>query len=742
MEESVNKKTKLKKALLLAIGIVIILITSFFVVTGAIYLYGNPSSAEGSNTIVNPMSDDARRYAVVNNDTSEESMYYDRFGNIVSRGNLTFNTTGSGYGYFNWLGKSANKITNGFFSFLHADYINSTQLNASTEVYINSSSVSKWLYNTTQGAMTYGNTTWIPYNGAIGNVNLSNNNITAGFGSKFGSELRYITFKNLDFDGNSYTIMKAVTDGNQGNITAFANTLMISNVGSEIVRGSNLSKLMFYDDVNKSTAEMYYNPVTNYLGVSKNFYSEKNFTVAPGGDYCITGGVCLSTLSYVPYTGATQNININSRNLTTTGVGYLGFLSVNNKDKIMGNENVGVTMINNGTFISNKDIHSGNYILDGGAGTSVVINNLFSTHVLEPSGSGFTDQVIGNAFGLDTTDSGGVVSPDMILFGNQFSAGSTDANDDIYGAVSTFISSGTTGKTNLTSAIIIQDSGVEGTTDTSVGLIISDWSKEFATSEYGGTITYNGINLYSLGATSRNVFEGNMQIGNTYGGFGNILETPINNNSMTLDVYGSGINVSEGEIYVNDNFFNYGNSYLVGDVGIGTYNPTHKLNVVGSANITGNLMVQGNITGNNYYGSMYNFSDSGWAIGLATSGVYYNLTVSTAGELNGFKIIQGGALGTKLQPQIGGYYSIDGVLTGDFAGGEYGVGLVTNGANPEVVGRCYTRTNLNGQAPIAITCMKRLSSGDNITMVIDDESTPTKDVTVHNINIKALRIGN
>ena len=154
------------------------------------------------------------------------------------------------------------------------------------------------------------------------------------------------------------------------------------------------------------------------------------------------------------------------------------------------------------------------------------------------------------------------------------------------------------------------------------------------------------------------------------------------------------------------------------------------------------LNVIGNISGNTMYGSMYNFSDAGWMIGIASSGVYYNLSVSTAGELNGFNVIQDGATGTKLQAQVSGYYSIDGILSGEFAGGEYGVGIVTNGADPEVIGRCYSRINLNAETSVPITCIKRLEAGDNITMVIDDEGFPVKDVKVHNINIKAFKIGN
>lgn len=142
------------------------------------------------------------------------------------------------------------------------------------------------------------------------------------------------------------------------------------------------------------------------------------------------------------------------------------------------------------------------------------------------------------------------------------------------------------------------------------------------------------------------------------------------------------------------------------------------------------------------YGSAYNSSDGGWMIGIAATGVYYDVNISTDGELKGFKTWRNNppGNGTRLQALNSGLYSVDAVMTGEYAGGEYGLGVVTNNADPETLGRCYTRSNINAEVPIGITCLKRLNAHDNVTLVIDDESTPVKDVKVHTVNLKLVKI--
>jgi hypothetical protein len=262
------------------------------------------------------------------------------------------------------------------------------------------------------------------------------------------------------------------------------------------------------------------------------------------------------------------------------------------------------------------------------------------------------------------------------------------------------------------------------------------------------------FNESKLNASLNANYSGNFQGNATSGYNAGAAWFPFNNASTNVGL--SGAMWSEGyfanTLYAKD--FSAGNgvnatNYCIGSSCITNWTQAGNASITNNLSVsetitTKNLVITGNGTLNTFYGSVYNFSDDGWLIGIASSGVYYNLTANQTGELNGFKIIQETQAngGTKLQALYSGVYSVDGVLTGDFAGGEYGVGLVTNNTNPEAVGRCYTRTNTNDAIPIAITCLKRLNAGDNVTMVIDDESSPTKDVTVYNINFKVVRIGN
>ena len=76
--------------------------------------------------------------------------------------------------------------------------------------------------------------------------------------------------------------------------------------------------------------------------------------------------------------------------------------------------------------------------------------------------------------------------------------------------------------------------------------------------------------------------------------------------------------------------------------------------------VTGNFT--GNLTGDFYYGEMWNYSANAtaWLFPIATQGVYYNLTNLTAGDLNGFTFTDGGDLtgGSHLTAQVAGRYSV------------------------------------------------------------------------------------
>ena len=165
-------------------------------------------------------------------------------------------------------------------------------------------------------------------------------------------------------------------------------------------------------------------------------------------------------------------------------------------------------------------------------------------------------------------------------------------------------------------------------------------------------------------------------------------------------------------------------------------------------NITGNLSVSGNFTGNQIYGEMYNYTTFGtfFTVDLITQGVYVNLTNMSAGSINGFNF-------TSAEKSSGGSYLtafVDGVYKVDFgisfegvtAGGTYGFSVAKN--FDETQSReCYRRRDGTGNlGALSITCIINLNVGDTINVKVEDESDPVKDIMVDSANLNILRVGN
>lgn len=73
----------------------------------------------------------------IRNSTGYEVIGLDHNGSITGIGNLTYNYSTGGYGYFRYLGDSVNRITNGFFTNLNVLFnVNAT--NVSAEEFCNS----------------------------------------------------------------------------------------------------------------------------------------------------------------------------------------------------------------------------------------------------------------------------------------------------------------------------------------------------------------------------------------------------------------------------------------------------------------------------------------------------------------------------------------------------------------------------------------------------------------------------
>jgi len=141
------------------------------------------------------------------------------------------------------------------------------------------------------------------------------------------------------------------------------------------------------------------------------------------------------------------------------------------------------------------------------------------------------------------------------------------------------------------------------------------------------------------------------------------------------------------------------------------------------------------------YASMWNFTEGGYVLEISASETYYNVTDLSLGESYGVDFIDGHAL----LIQKSGEYKIDAQVSALFGNnGEYGFGVTMNGMDLErsPYSKCYARIDGSGKYQIvSITCIQELEKGDIITMMIDDEATPTQDITIKSANLNIVRLG-
>lgn len=165
-----------------------------------------------------------------------------------------------------------------------------------------------------------------------------------------------------------------------------------------------------------------------------------------------------------------------------------------------------------------------------------------------------------------------------------------------------------------------------------------------------------------------------------------------------------------------------------GNVGIGTTAPSHKFNVKGDANITGNF------TGNQYYGELWGH-DIG-IVDIASANVYYNLTNMTIGNHNGFT-----ASSESLIPDVAGIYKTD--ISWSFSGtasNEYHISLGINGLQQD---KCHAERVIGTGADVGnagMTCLIRLNAGDVVKPMIENMDS-AGNPTTHDINFNMVRIG-
>jgi len=159
----------------------------------------------------------------------------------------------------------------------------------------------------------------------------------------------------------------------------------------------------------------------------------------------------------------------------------------------------------------------------------------------------------------------------------------------------------------------------------------------------------------------------------------------------------------------------------------------------------GDVSMPGNFLGNSIYGGMYNYSDAGLAIGIASSETYYNITNLKQVSTNGVTFLTGTQAqgGSRMIVGYAGMYQLSATIAASCGlNGEYGFAIMKNYIDPETVGNCYSRLTGTGNVrPTSITCLMQLAVGDTVSLVMDDEKNPAQDCTVQTVNMVMERVG-
>lgn len=167
---------------------------------------------------------------------------------------------------------------------------------------------------------------------------------------------------------------------------------------------------------------------------------------------------------------------------------------------------------------------------------------------------------------------------------------------------------------------------------------------------------------------------------------------------------------------------------------------TGQLRIYGDINaMLGNIYTDKNYIGNQIFGEMYNKSDAGFVtLTLPAQDVYVGLTDLNAGSLNGFAK----TTDNNLLVQNTGKYLVNATTSLSTSGnGEYGIRIYVDETGKD---NCYTHLHLSSGAVSSqsLNCILSLTSGNKVSIRIDDHANPPNDPTFYSANLTITRIGN
>ena len=181
-------------------------------------------------------------------------------------------------------------------------------------------------------------------------------------------------------------------------------------------------------------------------------------------------------------------------------------------------------------------------------------------------------------------------------------------------------------------------------------------------------------------------------------------------------------------------------SLVANDLNISGDTILNNLEVTG--NVTGNIVIEGNLTGTFFFGGMFTDDVAGIMISIPALNTPVNITnYTSAEELNGFEF--NGPENETLIAKEPGFYKADYSIS--FTGGaneQYRFELARNGA--VVPGSESTITVGSGGTvwSVAGTSLVRMNEDDILTLRVQQESNPIKDITYFTSSVNIVRVGN
>ncbi|MFA5992527.1 MAG: hypothetical protein WC796_02360 [Candidatus Pacearchaeota archaeon] len=310
---------------------------------------------------------------------------------------------------------------------------------------------------------------------------------------------------------------------------------------------------------------------------------------------------------YVPYTGATNNVNLGENNLTTNGITTIGqsysfyFIPT-------------IFQVNGSSYFS-KNILSSDYfeLIPGTA--SLGYGNYFTTNARQQSAN--PSSLIWNLWSKASAPGGLDLSGTQLV--GTYSEGSVEAGTSI-NSVTGLQGNVDISGTATTAYSLYSSRTVEGNATNLYGLYIVDMSPAGVLSADGGIVT-NGYSIYSAGGNAVFNNADNFNISNT----GNTAKLCLNGNcvsSLAGSTYNATYNRwaynmsdgsynasyvpytgSTGNVNLGTNNFTVGSNILfvnsfTGQVGIGTdfVNNTYLVRIAGNLLVDGNITLGGNIS--------------------------------------------------------------------------------------------------------------------------------------------------